>query len=116
MSIFLRQATLLTAVTLLIATLVVPTPTQAEEKKKMVTTTVTVGEMCAGCVKAITAHFDKVKEVAKIKCNIDSKTVVLFPAKDNRLSPKKVWETMVSIGKEPKKLVSLSGTFTSKPK
>lgn len=116
MSITLRQATLLAVITILVALLVVPTKSQAEEKKKVVTTTVTVGEMCSGCVKAITAHFENVKEVAKIKCDINSKTVMLFPAKNNRLSPKKVWETMESIGKTPKKLVSPSGTFTSKPK
>ena len=91
------------------------TPSPAEEKK-IVATTVTVGEMCGGCVKRITAHFDKVKEVSKIKCDIKTKTVMLFPATGVRFSPKKMWETMESIGKEPKKLVGPDGTFTSKPK
>ena len=110
----LRQTTLLAVVAVLLASFLAPTPIQAEEKK-LITTTVTVCEMCGGCVKQITAHFDKIKEVTKIKCDIKSKTVMLFPAKDTRLSPKKVWETMESIGKKPKKLVGPDGTFTAKP-
>jgi hypothetical protein len=99
----------------LLVALLSPPQSHAEEKK-IVTTTVTVGEMCGGCVKQITAHFDKIKEVTKIKCDIESRSVMLFPAKDVRLSPIKVWETMESIGKKPSKLVGPDGTFTSKPK
>ncbi|QDV12620.1 hypothetical protein CA51_25060 [Rosistilla oblonga] len=86
------------------------------ETKSRVTTTITVGEMCGGCVKQIIARFDKVKEVAKIHCDIQTKSVVLYPAKNIRLSPAKLWETMESIGKHPLKLVGPDGTFTSKPK
>ncbi|MEM6689016.1 MAG: heavy-metal-associated domain-containing protein [Planctomycetota bacterium] len=86
------------------------------EEKKVATTTVTVGEMCGGCVKRITAHFEKVEDVSKIKCDIEAKTVMLFPAKDVQLSPLKVWEMMEGIGKKPVKLIGPEGTFTSKPK
>ena len=95
--------------------LMVPSELPAEDKQT-VATTVTVGEMCGGCVKQITAHFEKIKEVAELKCDIKTKTVMLFPAKNVRFSPKKIWETMESIGKKPKKLVGPDGTFTSKPK
>lgn len=87
---------------------------QAEDKP-LVATTITVGEMCGGCVKQITAHFGKIKEVAKINCDIKTRTVVLYPAKDIRFSPVKLWATMESIGKKPQKLVGPDGTFTSKP-
>lgn len=84
---------------------------------KPATTTIVVGEMCSGCVKKITARFDKEKKsVAKIKCDIKKKTVTIFPAKDVRLSPLKLWELMEGIGKKPKKLTGPDGTFTSKPK
>ena len=71
--------------------------------------------MCGGCVKRITAHFDKIKQVEKVQCDIDKKQVVLFPAKNVRLTPRNIWEVMESIGKKPSKLVGPDGTFTSKP-
>ncbi len=102
-------------VTTLIAAIFMSALVHADEKK-VTNTTVTVGEMCGGCVKQITKRFDKEKSISKIKCDIEKKTVTLFPAKDVRLSPKGVWEILESIGKKPKKLVGPDGTFTSKPK
>ena len=110
-----KRVSLLPIFAALLFALMPPSTSHAEEKR-VVATTVTVGEMCGGCVKRITAHFDKVKEVAKIKCDTKTKTVMLYPAKDVRFSPRKLWETMESIGKKPKKLVGPDGTFTSKPK
>ena len=110
-----KRTCIIPIIAALLAGAVLTAPSQAEDKR-IVTTTVTVGEMCGGCVKRITAHFDKIKEVEKIKCDINAKTVMLFPAKSVRLSPKKIWETMESIGKKPSKLVSPDGTYTSKPK
>ncbi len=110
-----KRISLLPIFAALLIALVSPAPSHAEEKR-IVSTTITVGEMCSGCVKQITAHLNQVKEVAKFKCDIKTKTVVLFPAKDIRFSPKKLWESMESIGKTPKKLVGPDGSFTAKPK
>lgn len=79
------------------------------------TTTVTVGEMCGGCVKRITARFEEEKDVAKLTCDIESKTIALVPVEGVRLSPKGIWEVFESINKNPEKLVGPDGTFTSKP-
>lgn len=76
----------------------------------------TVGEMCGGCVKKITKRFDGVEGIAKVQCSIEKKSVTLVPKQNVRLSPKGVWEIMDSIGKTPTKMVTPSGTFTSKPK
>ncbi len=108
-----RNPTLPLTALLLIA-LLVPTTTQADQKKPVLTT-ITVGEMCSGCVKKITARLEQEKSIAKIKCDIPTKTVTLAPADNVRFSPKKLWEIMESIGKKPKKLVGPNGTFTSKP-
>lgn len=105
----------LSAVSVALVAVLLPALSGAAEKQS-VTTTVTVGEMCGGCVKRITAHFETVKEVAEVQCDIKTKAVVLFPAKNVRLSPRMIWETMESIGKEPKKLVSPDGPFPSKLK
>ena len=102
------------AAVLLVATLL-PATAFGDEKKN-VTTTVTVGEMCSGCVKMITKRFSTEQDVAKVKCDIATKSVMIFPAEDTRLSPRRLWEIMESVGKTPKKLVSPEGTFTSKPK
>lgn len=96
--------------------LLLPASVRADDKKKPTNTTVTVGEMCMGCVKQITARFDKDKGVSKVTCDIGKRSVNIIPAKDVRLSAKKIWEIMVSIGKKPEKLVGPEGTFTSKPK
>ncbi|MEL6106376.1 MAG: cation transporter [Planctomycetota bacterium] len=95
--------------------LLVSSQADAAEKKEA-TTTVTVGEMCMGCVKQITARFDQEKSVSKVTCDIKKKTVTLVPAKDVRLSAREIWEIMEGIRKKPLKLVGPEGTFTSKPK
>ena len=76
----------------------------------------TVSEMCGGCVKKITKRFDDEKDVAKVECSIDKKTVTLIPKEGIKLNAKKMWEIMEGISKTPTKLVSPEGTFTSKPK
>ncbi|MFG0255757.1 MAG: heavy-metal-associated domain-containing protein [Rhodopirellula sp. JB053] len=114
-----RKEFLLLATAMLVALFVSApifgTPRVHGEEKRPQTTTLTVGEMCSGCVKRITARFDKEESVSKIQCDIAAKTVLLVPAKDIRLSPRKIWEIMESIGKKPLKLVGPDGTFTSKP-
>ncbi|MCR9210250.1 MAG: heavy-metal-associated domain-containing protein [bacterium] len=76
----------------------------------------TVGEMCGGCVKRITARFDSVDAVTKVVCSIEKKSVTLVPKDGVKLSPKGIWEIMESIGKTPKKIITPDSTFTSKPK
>ncbi|APZ92734.1 cation transporter [Fuerstiella marisgermanici] len=110
-----KTMTLFAAVLLPLALLFL-TPTASAVEKEKVNTVVTVGEMCGGCVKRITKRFATEKEVAKVACSIEKKSVTLVPAKGVRLSPKRVWEILDSIGKTPKKMVSPDGTFTSKPK
>ncbi|QDT17171.1 heavy-metal-associated domain-containing protein [Alienimonas californiensis] len=79
-------------------------------------TVITVGEMCGGCVKRIEATLNPVDGIAKVRCDIQKKTVTVWPDPQVKLSPKWLWEAMESIGKTPEKLVGPSGTFTEKPK
>lgn len=87
--------------------------TPAAEKPAVMV--VTVGEMCGGCVKKITAKLQPLPEVADVKCNIAAKTVAVTPSAQG-LSPRKLWEAMAAVGKTPKKLVTPEGTFTEKPR
>ncbi|QDT04992.1 Heavy-metal-associated domain protein [Rubripirellula lacrimiformis] len=91
-----------------------PSAQAADTKKSEIV--MTVGEMCGGCVKKITKRFEGVEGVAKLQCSIEKKSVVLTPKPNVRFSPKGVWEIMESIGKTPTKMITPSGTFTSKPK
>ena len=88
----------------------------AEAAKTKVTTMVVAGEICGGCVKKITAKLKPMSGVAKVKCDIKTKTVSVTPRRGKTLSPRKLWEAMESIGKTPAKLTGPSGTFTKKPK
>ncbi|MEM9586242.1 MAG: cation transporter [Planctomycetota bacterium] len=115
MSMITNRNRVLTLSAAMLVALLVSTPVFGNEKK-VPTTTVTVGEMCSGCVKRITARFDKEKDISRVSCDIKQRSVTLFPAKDVRLSPKKLWEIFESIGKKPQKLVGPDGTYTSKPK
>ena len=103
------------SVLFLAAALLSPSMASAADAKKS-NTVITVGEMCGGCVKKITKRFDSVRQVAKVECSIEKKSVTLIPKPDVRLSPKEIWEIMAGIGKTPKKMVTPEGTFTAKPK
>ncbi len=109
-----RSAGLVTGL-ILLAVSAADSPAQAADVEKS-NVVMTVGEMCGGCVKKITKRFDGVQGIAKVQCSLQKQSVTLIPTKDVRLSPKGVWEIMESIGKTPKKMVTPSGTFTSKPK
>lgn len=78
-------------------------------------TVITVGEMCGGCVKSITARLNKLPDIAAVQCDIKTKTVTVVPRDGKSLSPRTLWEAMAEIGKTPKKLVAPAGSFTSKP-
>jgi len=71
--------------------------------------------MCGGCVKKITAHFDGAAGIVEVRCDIKAKSVTIIPTDGTSLSARELWESMDSIGKTPTKLVSPSGTYTSKP-
>lgn len=73
-----------------------------------------VGEMCGGCVKKITARLSKMPEIATIQCSVAKKSVTVTP-KAGGVSSKALWEAMVEIGKTPTKLVDASGAYTSAP-
>lgn len=88
-------------------------PVIAAEKDSAIV--VTVGEMCGGCVKKITAKLQPMVEVAEVKCNLAAKTVTVTPSVEG-LSPRLLWETLSSIGKTPKKMVTPEGTFSTIPK
>jgi copper chaperone CopZ len=79
-------------------------------------TVITVGEMCGGCVKQINAKLKTIPEIAKVECDLNTKSVTITPKPEVTLSPKMLWETFDSIGKTPVKLTGPDGTFTSKPK
>ncbi|MEX0715635.1 MAG: heavy-metal-associated domain-containing protein [Planctomycetaceae bacterium] len=87
----------------------------AAEGAAIRSTTITVGEMCNGCVKRITAKLEPMEAVGAVRCDIPTKTVTVDPAKGRNLSPRALWEAMEAIGKTPQKLAGPSGTFTSKP-
>ena len=107
------KSRLLTAAALLLALGLTVFAEAAESKKS---TVITVGEMCGGCVKRITAKLEKTSDIADIQCDVKAKTVTVTPEKSKTLSPRALWEAMEEIGKTPKKLAGPSGTFTSKPK
>ena len=78
-------------------------------------TVITVGEMCGGCVKKITARLKQMPNLVEVKCDIAKKTVTVVPGNDGP-SPKAIWDAMEEIGKRPVRMVSPLGTFTEKPK
>lgn len=107
------RSSVLGALVLLLAAAVVA---EAAESAKKTNTVITVGEMCGGCVKRITAALEKMPDINDIKCDVKTKTVTVTPKKGKTLSPRALWEEMEKIGKRPTKLVGPSGTYTSKPK
>ena len=78
-------------------------------------TVMTVGEMCGGCVKKINGKLGPMEGIAKVECDIKTKTVRVIPKQGTTLSAKVLWEAMEQIGKKPLKMTHPSGTFTSKP-
>ena len=98
------------------ALLVAGEATTAEAASPKTPTVITVGKMCGGCVKKITARFDKIDGVAGVRCDIKKQTVTVGPEKGYVLSPRGLWEVMEKLGKPPKKLAGPRGTFRSKPK
>jgi copper chaperone CopZ len=78
-------------------------------------TIMTVKEMCGGCVKKITKRLDEVEGINDVRCDTKKKTVTVRPKDGFVLDPRRLWEVMDEIGKEPIKLTGPGGTFTSKP-
>lgn len=101
--------------TIALAMLICSGAVALEATEKPAATTMTVTEMCGGCVKKITKHLQPLAGIASIECDIKTKTVKVTPKAGVTLSPKMLWTEMDEIGKTPTKLVGPSGTFTSKP-
>lgn len=111
---FAKSLFRLAALSMFALTCVVSSHIQGAESSTA-NTVITVGEMCGGCVKKITEHFDGAAGIVEVRCDIKSKSVTIVPTAGTTLSPLNLWESMDSIGKTPTKLVGPSGTYTSKP-
>jgi len=83
---------------------------------KPTTTVMTVGEMCGGCVRSITSKLQTLPGVAKVSCDVKTKSVTVTHAPGKPLTAQTLWTAMEEISKTPKKLVGPEGAFTSKPK
>lgn len=80
------------------------------------TTTITVeGMHCAGCAKSLTTKLKTVKSVQGVEVDVTTGTAKVTAQPTTSVSPKVLWETVVSAGYKPTKLVGPSGTFTKKP-
>ncbi len=114
----LRRMTVVSTVALVLGLASLPgmTKTTTAQAADSAVTTITVGEMCGGCVKRITAKLEPMEDVAKIRCDVKTNRVAVLPKQGRVLSPRALWEALDEIGKTPKKLSGPSGTFTSKPK
>jgi copper chaperone CopZ len=98
---------------LMVAAVVMPVGlVQASEP---VPTVMSVGEMCGGCVKRITAKLAPMDGIARVECSIERKSVSVVPAAGRQLSPQAIWDAMAQIGKTPVQLVGPSGTFSDRP-
>lgn len=84
------------------------------EAVEPVPTVMTVGEMCGGCVKKITARLTQMPEVADVMCDLAAKSVTVTP-KAGGVSARALWEAMDEIGKTPVKLVDATSEYTEKP-
>ncbi len=81
-----------------------------------VTTISVKGMQCAACASHVAESLQGLPGVAKAQADA-SKAVAVVTAKGNvNPSPKALWEAVEKAGYTPVKLVSPSGTFTSKPK
>ena len=116
MLLFSPRMNLTAGLLLLVATAFIAAPAPAADTEaEKVSTVMTVGEMCGGCVKKINERFAGVKGIADVKCDIERQMVTLVPEKGVGLSPRGVWIAMERIGKTPTKMVCPRGVFTSKP-
>jgi copper chaperone CopZ len=74
------------------------------------------GMQCPACASHVADGLQAIPGVAKAEADA-AKAVAVVTAKGNSSpSPKALWEAVEKAGYTPVKLVSPSGTFTSKPK
>lgn len=78
-------------------------------------TVVTVKEMCNGCVKQINKRLTGFPGVSAVSCDLKSKTITITPQPGGTVSSRALWEAFDEIGKNPVKMVTPQGTYTSKP-
>lgn len=80
------------------------------------TTTITVeGMHCPVCAKSLTTKLKALKAVQNVEVDVMAGTAKVTPAPAATVSPKVLWETVVTAGYKPTKLVGPGGTFTKKP-
>ena len=81
-----------------------------------VETTIVVERMCESCSKTIVGQLKKSADVADASASLETKTYTIRPAKDKKLSPRLMWETVEKAGEKPVQLNGPSGKFNKKPK
>ena len=82
-----------------------------------VRTVITVeGMHCPMCAKKIVAKMKTIKGVADVQADVEQQVVAVAPVNRQTPSPRAMWEAVEGAGFKPVKLVSLDGTFTTKPK
>lgn len=80
-------------------------------------TTINVkGMQCAACASHVAESLQNISGVAKAEADAAKAIAVVTPRADVTPSPKALWEAVEKAGYTPVKLVTPSGTFTSKPK
>ncbi len=79
-------------------------------------TVITTKKMCPVCAKKIVDKLRQSQSVADARADVESKTFIVRPVADGKLSPRVLWETVELGGEQPVRLVGPSGSFVNKPK
>lgn len=89
---------------------------QIEEPKKTPLTSVTIeGMHCPSCAKKVAKKLETIKNVSKVKIDVEKSTATITAKEKLAFSPKAIWEAVEVSGYKPTKLVGPLGTFTEKP-
>lgn len=92
-------------------------PTGPAAGAEPVVVTITISDMdCPACAKKVSTKLAEVAGVAKVETNHEEGIAKVTLQPKAVVSPKVLWEAVEKAKKTPEKLVSPSGTFTSKPK
>lgn len=79
-------------------------------------TVITTKKMCPVCAKKIVDKLRQSKSVADASAHVESKTFIILPIAEGKLSPRLLWEAVELGGEQPVRLAGPSGTFVAKPK
>ena len=89
----------------------------AATPEKSMKTTITLKVLsCEGCAKRVREKLSSVRGVDAVTTDLKTKSAVVTPKGETKLSPRQLWEAVEKAGKTPVKLRGPSGSFTSKPK